>query len=491
MNKVVRNTLSLFSGQSLAHGIALLFNIYMGRALAPEAYGNLAFAIAYVIVFMVIAEYGLHTLLIRDIARTPEKAGEYFWNSLILKTVLSLIACVVGFGVLHTFYRGAAHQEQRILVYLVTASLFFNAWYFSLAAVFRAYQEMHVEASLFLLGKSVYVVAGALALFLWGNVYYLAILFSVAAAVQFFVALICLIRRHRHLRFSFSPAMQVYLLRTGWLFFSITLFTTLHMRFDYIIVPLFCGEDALGYYHGAYNLVLAPIILTNAFVQSMYPVLSELHAKGDARFEHRIRMGFRWLAVIAFPVLFFVTGEGYRILTQVYQDKFAAGVLALQILVWGQGLDFFCPFAGHILYVLEKQRRVIIVTAASVVTNIVLNLLFIPLWGITGASITMVISLSVMLIGYLIALRDTVPVSAFVRALAAPLAIALVTAPLIWILRPHVPFILNGLIYCAVYGGLILLTRTIRISDLHLFSAETRSETTLPPLSSFDAETEV
>ena len=207
----------------------------------------------------------------------------------------------------------------------------------------------------------------------------------------------------------------------------------------------------------------------------MYPALSTLHHRGDDRFWDRVKLGFRWLAALAFPVLFFVTAEGGRILTTVYQSAFIAGVLPLQILVWGQGLDFFCPFAGHVLYVLEKQKKVIIVTGASVATNVAVNLILIPLFGIIGAACAMVISLGVMLGGYLWALHGQVKVTDFFRSIAGPLAVATVTAPLIWVMKPFVPFVVNGLIYVTVYLAVLFSARVIRFSDLKLFSSDSAS----------------
>ena len=117
-NRVVRNTLSMFSGQSGAHALALLFNFYLGKMLPDSDFGLLQFAIAYVVVFMVIAEYGLQTLIIREIARDKSHANAYFWNSIILKTVLTLIAGGIGWCVLKGFFAGSPEILPCQVVYV-------------------------------------------------------------------------------------------------------------------------------------------------------------------------------------------------------------------------------------------------------------------------------------------------------------------------------------------------------------------------------------
>ncbi len=469
-NRVVRNTLAMFSGQSGAHAIALLFTFFLGKMLPDGAFGRLQFAIAYVVVFMVFAEYGLHTLLVRDIAREKEKAASFFWNSIILKTAFSLIAALIGLMVLQTFF--STSPEKLTLVYVVGGSLIFNAWYFSISAVFIGYQENHIEAALFFAGKVIYVVGGVVAVLITRNVNSVALMFTVATAAQCIIAFVCLLRRHRHLPFTFDPAVMRHLVKQGWMFFSITLFTTLHLKFDYIFLGYWCPDADLGHYSGAYNLVLAPIILANAFVRSMYPALSEARHRGDDKFWQRVSLGFRWLAALAFPVLLFMTIDGARILMFVYKKSFVAGLLPMRILLWGQGLDFFCPFAGHVLYVLDRQKRVIFITGVSVGANIIADIILIPKFGTVGASVAMVISLSVMFWGYAIALHKWLPIPRLLAQLVPPLAIAALFAPLVWWLRAYVPFWVNGVIYCALCLAAFLIFKLIRISDVHMFASQ-------------------
>ncbi|MCK5853012.1 polysaccharide biosynthesis C-terminal domain-containing protein, partial [bacterium] len=117
------------------------------------------------------------------------------------------------------------------------------------------------------------------------------------------------------------------------------------------------------------------------------------------------------------------------------KNKVLRNTLAMQILLWGQGLDFFCPFAGHILYVLNQQKKVIVITGLSVTVNIIADVILIKHYGIVGASIAMIISLSVMFGGYAYALQKWLPISQLLKQLYPPLLIALIFSPVAWFLR--------------------------------------------------------
>ncbi len=469
-NKVLRNTLAMFSGQSGAQIIAMLFSVFLGKMLTDADFGKLKFAISFVVIFMAFAEYGLQSLLIREIARDKEKAASLFWNSIILKTVFSIIAMFIGWMVLDVFFSN--FPEKQTLVYLVAGSLIFNTWYFSISSVFIGYQENHVEALLFFIGKVIYVAGGVIAVLISRDVKIVALMFSIATGLQCIIAFICLMRRHRHLRFNFDFSIIKYLITHGWQFFSITIFTTLNLKFDNIFIGKWCPDAELGHYAGAYALILAPIILANAFVRSMYPALSELHHKNDKDFWQRIIKGFRWLAALAFPVMIFMTIDGGSILTTIFKKSFIAGLLPMQILIWGQGLDFFCPFAGHILYVLNRQKWVIAITGFSLLTNIIADVTLIPIYGTVGASFAKLFALLVMFIGYAIALQKWLPISQLLKQLYPPLLIALIFSPIAWFLRPHLSFWISGPIYASICLATFFATKTIKWSDLKLFSHE-------------------
>jgi O-antigen/teichoic acid export membrane protein len=468
INRVMRNTLALFSGQTGAQVLALVFMACLTKTIPEGEVGNLAFAFNFVVLLNVLSEFGLWTLIVRDVARNLPLAAEYFWNSLVLKTVLAGLAALLGWAVLTLFYPDPA---LRTLCWIAMAWLLFNAWYFSAAAMFRAFQEHHLDGVLSFVGKLVYVLGGVVVIFTVRDTRWIAAAFTLAMGAQCLAAIVLVLRRHPALRFTCSLARQAFLLRHALLFFTINAFTTLHLKFALMVIGKVCTRAEIAYFNIASMLVLVPIVLANAFVQSMYPVLSECHAQGDAAFWPKVKLGMRWLAALAFPVIFFMSIDGGRMLTGVFKREYVAGLVPLQILLWGLGLDFFNPFSGHVLYVLNRQKTVIAVTAASVATNIIANLVLTPRYGIIGASCAMVISLSVMFWGYALTLRRWLPLTQLFGRILPPLLVAGALAPLAWWLRAHVPFVVNGAVYCAAcaaaYFGLGLLRR----EDVHMFAA--------------------
>jgi O-antigen/teichoic acid export membrane protein len=70
-----------------------------------------------------------------------------------------------------------------------------------------------------------------------------------------------------------------------------------------------------------------------------------------------------------------------------FGEEFTGGALALQVLLVGQVVNALCGSVGTVLLMIGRERELGIVSAASAVLNVVLNLVLIPRLGIVGAAL--------------------------------------------------------------------------------------------------------
>ncbi len=486
INRVLRNTFSLFTGKAASHALTAIFNIYLTRALGKEFYGDFTGALSWIVMFSIVAEYGLGTLMTRIVAREPERSDELFWNSVILKTFCSILAVALAIGalVLRDLLGFGAGGEDLTLIALFCLFLFANAWYMSMAAILRGHQDNHLEAALFLIGKVLYVALG------FGTLCFakcgldvktrlMAVYFALGAFVPLVLGTIAL--RLRYKLGLPKPSLKVIMemLTQGWQFFTIMFTSTLHLKFDHVLLWWFGFKAQLGVYGAAYNLVLIPLFLTNSFTESMYPALASSKEAGEEDFWQRVMISLRWIGCLGFPFLFWATLEAPRILDLVYGKEFVEGALALQILIWGQGLDLFCPFFGHVLYVKEKERKVFFINLASLIGNILSNVILIyflclrrdndPTLAPIASALSMVVSLSIMFIGYVISFAEFGRAKASLLALAKPAILAIITLPVVFLIKPYVPVYLTWLVYGIVFISLALALKIIRLQDYKRF----------------------
>src|SRR5438552_3970878 len=88
LRRVVNNTAISFVGQIVTWTSTLLLISAYGRFLGDVRFGELYFAITFILLIGFPLEFGFNQQLIRDVAQDPDKALGYFSNTLIIKIVL-------------------------------------------------------------------------------------------------------------------------------------------------------------------------------------------------------------------------------------------------------------------------------------------------------------------------------------------------------------------------------------------------------------------
>ncbi len=81
---IFKNIGSLFTSQIAGYIITLLFTIYLVRYLGVTNYGILSFALALISMLGIFADFGLNTLMTREIAKDKSLTIRYKITSTLL-----------------------------------------------------------------------------------------------------------------------------------------------------------------------------------------------------------------------------------------------------------------------------------------------------------------------------------------------------------------------------------------------------------------------
>ena len=68
--------------------------MYTTRYLGSEKYGILSFAIAFASITLFLADIGIASVIIRDVARDKARTQKYLANSVFLKIILAVVTLV-------------------------------------------------------------------------------------------------------------------------------------------------------------------------------------------------------------------------------------------------------------------------------------------------------------------------------------------------------------------------------------------------------------
>ncbi len=172
--RVFRNAAALFVSGALTRVLRIIVFLALARHLGLAPYGLLAFVVAYVEVFRVVADFGVDTVLIRHLTSSPTP-GTLLGSAAVLKVLLVAIAYGIGAGVAHV----AGYGPERFLLLLVgLAGIVFSSSSNLFASLFQSRLEARRIAWTGVAGTIVYLLLAT-----WGIASGRGVAFFVGAGV--------------------------------------------------------------------------------------------------------------------------------------------------------------------------------------------------------------------------------------------------------------------------------------------------------------------
>ncbi len=277
-----------------------------------------------------------------------------------------------------------------------------------------------------------------------------------------------LVHRRFAVRLRFDRGRVRWLFGQSW-YMGLSAFVALAwLRMDLIMIELLLDDrNELGIYGSAqqpleYLLIAGSIITTLSL-----PLMSRYYGRDPDRFlsTHRrtLEVGLGVYALIA--VMAFAVGED--VLAIPSDGEFVAAFDPLRLLtlsMLGMGV---AVWHAAVLLSAQKQQITIFVNFGSIVLGIILNLLLIPRYGISGAAAaTLVTGTTAAVVSGVVVYRITGVFPDWFR-MARIAAVAVGTGAVLYGLNSiGVPWLLVAVVGPVVYGLLLVVTRSVDLGYL-------------------------
>jgi len=252
----------------------------------------------------------------------------------------------------------------------------------------------------------------------YGNLLYLVLLFILFAfgklSVGTIVALNIVMLASNvtlllvNLGLNFKPAINFALLKAefkyGVVLYFASLFIFLNYRVDQFMINYSLGKTELGIYSVGVRLAellfLIPDSVNSALIGRLYNIKMDDTASQKSVLIKTTKYNFYAtlillvVGILLVPLVPYVYGESFSRVKQV--------IVLLFI-----GIAFASIARVSYSYFISKGKPFVhlYITALTLSTNIVLNLVFIPIWGINGAALASTISYTVYGLSYLIVFK--------------------------------------------------------------------------------------
>jgi O-antigen/teichoic acid export membrane protein len=156
---------------------------------------------------------------------------------------------------------------------------------------------------------------------------------------------------------------------------------------DRLYVGYFRSAAEAGTYHAASQLSIAMAVILSAFGSMMSPMTADLFHRGKVqRLEEMFRVSTKWSLYLSLPLFLIMCLVPSQIMTVAFGKPYAIGSSVLPLLGLGQLLNAGTGTTGPVLVMTGYQKSISLLTAATMLVNIILGFLLVPRWGMMGAA---------------------------------------------------------------------------------------------------------
>ncbi len=467
--RIAKNSLAPIVLNLFNRGIDFAFAFIMLRILGPKDAGIYYYAIVVFGWFDILTNFGLNTLLTREVARDRDAAGRYLFNSTALRLALALIGVplLVGFLLVRQSAVTPELEPQAILaIGLLYLALLPGSLSTGLTALFYAFEKAEYPAVITTVSTIVKVTLGLATLLLGWGVPGLA----GGAIATNLVTLSVLAWLARPLVGRFARPVEIGLMRhmlgESWPLMINHLLATIFFKIDIVLMEAINGNVVVGQYSTAYKWLDALNIIPAFLTMALLPVMARQAHDDRPGLRRNYRLAVKLLVMIALPVAVVTTFIAEPLIRLLGGAEYLpAGGVALQIMIWSIPIGWINSVTNYVIVALDRQRTLTLAFIAGVTFNLAANLIFLPVYSYRAAAVITILSELTLLLAFTWIIHQEIGGMGWRFALWRPALAALVMGSALVALWPVAP--LAGLLIApVVYGGVLLALRPFGPEEL-------------------------
>lgn len=393
---LVRNSALLFTANLVTRVSSAVLLLLVARFQRPEAAGVFALAFSYALLLEAVSQWGLDQLLIRDVARRPDRVQTIFSHLFSIRLLL-LAAVIIGFALIMSLGGYYSDDTRSVLIVMAFVALP-DVTVDMCQALFVAIDWLawptlvSVGSAVLRLGLGMIVLASD------GTLRDLTLALLSASLAQMGLSLVLVHRQGIRLRLSIVGLHWRATLSQALPFGAIQMLVAVESYVGGILLSAAVSETMLGYYGVANSLLAALILIPNAIQLAVFPKMATAYE--DSR-QHLIAFYlriYRYLVVLGGAAMLAVLISAETLTVRLYGSAFLPSAFILQILS-GTLLIYFLNVPNvRAAIVLRRQDSIAGLLAVSVTFNVILTLATIPSLGVLSAPLARVASMSLFFV---------------------------------------------------------------------------------------------
>lgn len=368
--------------QILTMVIPLITTPYVSRVLGSNGIGRYSYAYAIACYFVMFAMLGVNNYGNRTIATVNEdkaKMSKYFWSIYAFQLIISIF--VIIFYIMYVVLWGDDKTIGWImLIYVISAVLDINWFFFGIE-----------QFKITVIRNSLVKLLSVICIFIFvktkNDVYTYAFVSVIGVLLSQIILWIMLKKYIRFTRITFKDIIPH--IKPNLVLFIPVIAISFYNSMDKIMLGIMSTKTEVGYYGSCEKIIQIPIALITALGTVMLPRISNMLAnKREKKTLQYLKKSLILTMFIAAPMSFGIMAVAKEFVPVFYGAGFSKCINIFQFLMPS---CLFIAFANVIRtqFLIPHQRNKVYIVSvlAGAITNLLINLLLIPIFKSIGAAI--------------------------------------------------------------------------------------------------------
>ncbi len=370
--------------------ISFVTTAFIARQLGPTNFGQLSYALSFVAVFSFLASLGIDGVVYRDLVKFPEKKMEYLGTALSIKLSASILTSIIIIISALTF---ADDDVSKVLIIILSFTFIFNS-FMVVNNEFQASVRSKAPALISLAVTIILNILKILVIFYNKGVIYLSLvlLLETILYASFYWLAYEKILGGKLRNWKFDKLIAKSLLHDSWPAIFSAAFALIYARVDQIFIKHMIDATAVGIYDSAVRVAETWYFLPSIAIGSLFPAIVNAKKTSGELYNSRLKKLVIFVLWITICMAIVITLSASLIIDILYGKAFMGGVIILQIYVWSAVAISLNSIISSYLVIENFRKILFLINFIPMVSNVVLNLMWIPLYGITGAAYATLVS---------------------------------------------------------------------------------------------------
>jgi len=387
----------ILSAQGVDSILTTLFLLFLAWK-NTTLYGEVIYGVALGSVVGTIVEFGLYQSVVGQLSRAEKKEIPDIISHTNYAKIGLLIPALIGAWGLATI--GGHNTEMAWIVFLVSLGFALEALAETFFADLRVRGRQDKESRIRMISVILGYGYGFVSVIAGFHPIATGLYRVVAGATRLLLGMFEYAKKYVRpfRRCNWSALPQVVMAASA--FALISGLGNLYNQTNVFFMGKMIGVQSVAQYNAGLSLVDPVSKIVSRFLLGLvlFPLLSVLWVKNREKGRYLVLRTGQWLLVFAFPIMFVLYFCSDLLMGFIYPDQLSDAIWIQQLLIWAIPFAFGSNLFSFVMIVAGKVRVLLVFSIVVTLTNLLLNVIFIPLWGVSGGCFVLILTKAAMLL---------------------------------------------------------------------------------------------